>query len=558
MGVFSYVGHHLWTKLLAALSVVLLIIFAAMVGTNIWSQNRLVTELVQRESDKLVSAIEGGMNDNLSIGSNDAVRDQFFRLKNSMPDTEVYIFGFDGIVAFSTEQTSPGQDINRQTESEATRADLGVVLSEGRSPEKAVRESNNGASFLSIIRPIKNEERCYHCHGRSRDVLGGIMIRTSIAQSDKSILSASYLNGGVALSGMFLVVLLTIFLTRKLVGLPIRRAVGQIALMAEGDFSKRMEVKSSDEMGLLAGHFNSFADRLQQVVRTLAESTSELNRASDRMSGLSEKMASDSGAMANRSDEAANSANRIQQTMEGIASATHQLDQAVSGMAGAVEQMSTSVSEIARNAGDSAKTSDRAVKIAEETGESVQGLRVNADSIGRVIEVIVGIAEQTRLLALNATIEAARAGEAGKGFSVVAGEVKQLAGQTGESSENIKDQITTMQNSTGHSVEAVGNIVGVIKQVNETVQGIATAVEEQSVTLQEVSQNIGQAAAATGDVSRQIAEAAEANRKMADAVTTVSTLAQGAAADADQVRESSRDLSRMADELRNLTGQFKF
>jgi methyl-accepting chemotaxis protein len=220
--------------------------------------------------------------------------------------------------------------------------------------------------------------------------------------------------------------------------------------------------------------------------------------------------------------------------------------------------MSASVSEIAGNAGDSAKTSDRAVKIAEETGEAVQGLRENADSIGRVIEVIAGIAEQTRLLALNATIEAARAGEAGKGFSVVAGEVKQLAGQTGESSENIKDQITTMQNSTGRSVTAVGNIVGVIKQVNETVQSIAAAVEEQSASLREVSQNIGQAAAAAGDVSRQTTKAAEANREMADAVTTVSTLARGAAADADQVRESSRDLSRLADQLHHLIGQFKF
>ncbi len=109
-------------------------------------------------------------------------------------------------------------------------------------------------------------------------------------------------------------------------------------------------------------------------------------------------------------------------------------------------------------------------------------------------DTIADISEQTNLLALNATIEAARAGKAGKGFAVVAGEIKALALQTAEATNEVNTKIAGVQTTTKESVEAIGSIVSIINEINEIVRTVATAIEEQSLTTQEISTNVSQAA----------------------------------------------------------------
>ena len=144
-----------------------------------------------------------------------------------------------------------------------------------------------------------------------------------------------------------------------------------------------------------------------------------------------------------------------------------------------------------------------------------------ADEIGKVIEVIQDIAEQTNLRALNATIEAARAGEAGKGFAVVATEVKELAKQTASATDDIRRRIEGIQNSTGESVRAIGEISEVIKNVNEVSRTIASAVEEQSITTREIAQNVAQTTTAAEAVSRGVAESASACQEVTRNISQV-------------------------------------
>ena len=147
--------------------------------------------------------------------------------------------------------------------------------------------------------------------------------------------------------------------------------------------------------------------------------------------------------------------------------------------------------------------------------EEMQKLGKAAQEIGQVTETITNISAQTNLLALNATIEAARAGTAGKGFAVVANEIKELARQTAEATEDIKARIAGIQNSTGTAITDIGQITAVIKEVGGIVSSIAAAIEEQATVTKDVAGNIAQASAGVRDANYAYPQTAEVSKAIA-------------------------------------------
>ncbi len=233
------------------------------------------------------------------------------------------------------------------------------------------------------------------------------------------------------------------------------------------------------------------------------------------------------------------------ETMEqstAVAAASEQASADVQTVASAAEELSSSIAEIGRQVAKSTKVAGDAVKQANKTNTTVQGLAQSAQTIGDVVKLIQDIASQTNLLALNATIEAARAGEAGKGFAVVAAEVKNLANQTAKATDDISQQIGSIQTATKVSVEAIQEIAATIMSVNETATAIASAVEEQGAATQEIARNVQEASKGTQEVSSNIAKVSQA------------ATATGQAA--SDVLSASRDLTRQSENMRDQVDAF--
>ena len=202
-----------------------------------------------------------------------------------------------------------------------------------------------------------------------------------------------------------------------------------------------------------------------------------------------------------------------------VSAASMQVGDNIQTLATGVKEMHISIQEIARNSSDAARVADQAVVNAGNASESMAKLQESSAAIGKVIKDITSIAEQTNLLALNATIEAARAGEAGKGFAVVANEVKELAKETARSTDDISRKIDVIQADTARAVKELGQISGIINQVNEYQSTIASAVEEQSVTMHEIARHAGEAAEACANIVTNLTREAEPASVPAKATT---------------------------------------
>jgi methyl-accepting chemotaxis protein len=207
----------------------------------------------------------------------------------------------------------------------------------------------------------------------------------------------------------------------------------------------------------------------------------------------------------------------------------------VQTVATAAEELSSSITEISRQVAQSAEVTGRAVESARRTDTIVRALADGAQQIEHVAELISSIAGQTNLLALNATIEAARAGDAGRGFAVVAAEVKTLASQTAQATQEIGDRIAQIQNATKEAVGAIAGITTTIEEVGAIAATIGSAIEEQGAATAEIARNVTQTAEATRDVTTNIGGVSTAANETGSAASHVLTAASNLSKQAEQL-----------------------
>jgi len=340
---------------------------------------------------------------------------------------------------------------------------------------------------------------------------------------------------------------------------PIRNVAEMLKDIAqgEGDLTRRLNLSSRDEIGELASHFDSFVEKLQGIVGKMASTTHAVASSASDLSVVSEQTSHSVRLLSDRTATVAAAAEEASANTLSVAASKEEAATNLTSVAGATEQMSATVGEIASNAERARSISLDAAQQAATVSRMMQELGRAAQEIGKVTETITEISSQTNLLALNATIEAARAGAAGKGFAVVANEIKELARQTSQATEDIKGKIDGVQGASGTAIADIERITAVIAEVGNLVNGIAAAIEEQAVVTKDVAGNISQASAGVREANERVGQTASVSRLMAEDIAGVSQVAVEIRAGGEQVQASASGLSEVAAELRALAGQFK-
>lgn len=262
----------------------------------------------------------------------------------------------------------------------------------------------------------------------------------------------------------------------------------------------------------------------------------QIDTTSQTLSACAHELTATSDQMGLNANETATQANVV-------AAAAEEVSHNVQTLATGTEEMSASISEIANNAAESARVAGRAVATAQNTSLIVNKLGESSVEIGKVIKVINSIAEQTNLLALNATIEAARAGDAGRGFAVVANEVKELAKETAQATEEISQKIAAIQEDTQDTVRAIAEIGEVITKINDISSTIASAVEEQTAT--------------TNEMTRNVTEASRGSSEIANNITKVAQGAQSTTQGAHNTKDAAEEVTRMVLGLQDIVQQLR-
>lgn len=303
-----------------------------------------------------------------------------------------------------------------------------------------------------------------------------------------------------------------------------------ITSAGQGDLTGKVSVTGEDPIGQLGDGIRGFIENLKGIISGIDENAQHLSAAADELAALSDNMGETASQTSTQATTVATSAEEVSSNIQTVA-------------AGA-EEMSASIKEVATNAGEAARVAAEAVDAAEKTNITVSKLGESSAEIGNVIKVITSIAQQTNLLALNATIEAARAGEAGKGFAVVANEVKELAKQTAQATEEISQKIEAIQTDTKGAVDAISKISTIIGQINDIQGTIAAAVEEQTST--------------TAEIARNVHEAAKGSSEIAENISHVAMAADNTSSGAKESKTATEELAKMSSSLSGIVAMFKY
>ncbi|WP_321491911.1 methyl-accepting chemotaxis protein [uncultured Desulfobacter sp.] len=338
---------------------------------------------------------------------------------------------------------------------------------------------------------------------------------------------------------------------------PILKAVWFAEKMAEGDLRQKMEVNRNDEIGQLTQSLNTMAQSMRTMFEDIVESSEALSSSSTALSDVAGKMLKNVQLSADQSGRVAAAAEELTTTMNSVTATTEETEASIQRIVAASEEMTSTIQEISRNTARGSSITQEAVEEAKQVSAKVNILGQAAKDISKVTETIDDISNQTNLLALNATIEAARAGEAGKGFAVVAGEIKILAQQTAEATKEINKRIEGVQTTTVESIKAIETIVGVINEINDIVNSVATAIEEQSSTTQEISGSVSKAALGVQEVNENINQTSAVAGEVALDIASIDQTTQDVNQGSQQVSERAAQLATLSERLNSLISRFK-
>ncbi|GAB5338745.1 methyl-accepting chemotaxis protein [Pseudomonas fluorescens] len=442
-----------------------------------------------------------------------------------------------GILTRLVSQTQNDPGLSRRIDSlRQEHLQLGVAYQKGRDAYQAA-----GADPTAGDTAVKGVDRA------TSEQMSALVsdLRAQGSQQSQAISAYAERTVLVGLAVMLLsgvvIGLFSVWLINRNLILPIRGLIDYVTQLSHGRFAERVASRRQDELGHLAAAANTLRDFLAETFNRLQRSATDLVTASGELSSIAGQMANGTHEQFNRTDQVATAMTEMSATAQEVArhaaSASRAADEADHSAREGGEVMKVTIATIGQMRNEILNT-----------GTIIRRLETDSVRIGKVLEVIRGIAEQTNLLALNAAIEAARAGEAGRGFAVVADEVRSLAQRTAASIIEINQIIHAVQ--TG-AVDAAEAIVSGQSCSDESVEKVSQAGA--------MLNHITLAVEAIRDMNRQIATAAEEQTSVAEDIsrniTQITTVATANMDNVQRTEAASQHLRGLSAELNEVTAR---
>ncbi|MEW4452397.1 methyl-accepting chemotaxis protein [Bremerella sp. JC817] len=453
-------------------------------------------------------------------------------------------------------KSAPGNEYNDEQ--------MDKMIAESLVAFQAFREPLDGAKeqlqqdIADALEAIQNKKQLINESEQKASESRESVVATSqeVRETASASVTSFLVIGGLAI---LLTMVLGVLIARSIIA-PLNTTIQMLDGIASsgGDLTQRLVMDRKDEFGILANSFNRFVEKIQHVVSRIASNSEVLVNSSNELNATAGSLSKGAEDTSLRSSSVAAAAEEMSVSITNIQRTTHDMNDSFNMVATAVDEMTRSISEIATNTEQSSSIANSASVTVGSSHEKMQLLSQAAEEIGRVTEVIQDIAEQTNLLALNATIEASRAGEAGRGFAVVATEVKALARQTAEATDDIRKRIAGIQSSATLAVETISDVDNVVKQVHDISMTIAAAVEEQRCVAQSISEQLTNVASGVQSVSHSLDQSSEASAEVSRNIAQVDDVASRTASDAAKTGEVGTRMTSLAAQLKETLAEFSY
>ena len=408
---------------------------------------------------------------------------------------------------------------------------------------KSLSQANQVEALRTLINTelLSNSEQVNAVLARLLDINNKMALVTNQQAKDQYDLAFDLVVGLLVLATA-LTVLFAWLLTRSIT-VPIAQALEAAEEVAEGNLTRPIKVDGNDEAGRLLAAMAKMQDKLRDTLQRIAGSATQLASAAEELNAVTDESARGLTQQNNEIEQAATAVNEMTSAVEEVArnavSTSEASRNATTSAGDGRDLVQETVSAIERMSGDVQATATLIGDLANESRD-----------IGKVLDVIRGLADQTNLLALNAAIEAARAGEAGRGFAVVADEVRALAHRTQQSTSEIERMIGSIQAGTEHAVDSMRNSTERAESTLNIAKGAGMSLDTINTAIVEINErNLVIASAAE--------EQAQVAREVDRNLVNIRDLSVQSATGANQTSAASNELSRLAVDLNGMVGRFR-